>query len=217
MSGLTTLKECLAEGFHATIFEAEGHIGGQWRYTEPDSVTGKVHSSIYQGVIFNSCRDTTSFSDFPMDPARYPVYTGHRQFLQYLHEYVAFFGLQKHIKFNIEVQNCVQLEGGSWEVTSTEKEITTTEIYDAIFACTGHNSKPFIPEFQGLKDFKGKFMHSHVYRTPAPFEGKKVAVIGIGSSGMSPKLHKLVPSSLTFWLQLSTSPQKSPRNPRRCM
>jgi dimethylaniline monooxygenase (N-oxide forming) len=70
MSGLTTLKECLAAGFNATVFEAQDHIGGQWQYTDPDPVTGEVHSSIYQGTVFNSCRDTSSFSDFPMDPAR---------------------------------------------------------------------------------------------------------------------------------------------------
>ena len=182
---MTTLKECLAAGFEATILEAQGHIGGQWQYTDPDSTTGEVHSSIYQGVIFNSCRDTSSFSDFPMDPARYSVYTSHKQFVQYLHEYATFFNLTSHIKLSTKVLRCVQLEGGKWEVTSSAKEGTETDTYDALFACTGHNTTPFIPQFQGLKDFKGQFIHSHVYRTPGAFEGKKVAIIGVGSSGNS--------------------------------
>jgi cation diffusion facilitator CzcD-associated flavoprotein CzcO len=185
VSGLTTLKECLAAGFEATIFEAQGHIGGQWQYTDPDPVTGEVHSSIYQGTIFNSCRDTSSYSDFPMDPARYSVYTPHSQFVQYLHEYATFFNLLPKIRFGTKVLKCVQLEGGKWEVTYSEKESAKTETWDALFACTGHNKTPFLPQFQGLADFKGKFMHSHTYRTPSPFEGKKIAVIGVGSSGIS--------------------------------
>lgn len=58
-----------------------------------------------------------------------------------------------------------------------------TDFYDALFACTGHLSKPSTPKFEGLSEFKGHFQHSHGYRTPAPFEGKKIAIIGIGSSG----------------------------------
>jgi dimethylaniline monooxygenase (N-oxide forming) len=185
MSGLTTLKECLAAGYKATIFEAQDHIGGQWQYTDPDPVTGEVHSSIYQGTIFNSCRDTSSFSDFPMDPARYSVYTTHKQYVRYLHEYATFFDLLSHIRFGTKVMKCDQLEGGKWEVTYSEKEGIETETYDALFACTGHNATPIVPQFEGMKEFKGQFIHSHVYRTPGAFEGKKVAVIGIGSSGIS--------------------------------
>jgi dimethylaniline monooxygenase (N-oxide forming) len=109
-------------------------------------VTGEVHSSIYQGTVFNSCRDTSSFSDFPMDPARYSVYTTHKQYVGYLHEYATFFDLLSHIRFGTKVMKCVQLEGGKWEVTYSEKEDIKTETYDALFACTGHNATPFIPE-----------------------------------------------------------------------
>lgn len=105
-----------------------------------------------------------------------------------------FFNLTKHISFGTKVIKCVQLEGGKWEITSSEKESTKTETYDALFACTGHNTTPFIPQFQGLADFKGQFIHSHVYRTPGAFEGKRVAVIGVGSSGTSlVSLHSFAP------------------------
>ncbi len=120
-----------------------------------------------------------------MDPALYSVYTSHRQYVQYLHEYASFFDLLSHIRFRTKVIKCDQLEGGKWKVSYSEKEGINTGTYDAIFACTGHNATPFIPQFEGIKDFKGRFMHSHVYRSPGAFEGKKVAVIGIGSSGIN--------------------------------
>ncbi len=40
------------------------------------------------------------------------------------------------------------------------------------------------PDIPGLHDFKGKLMHSAAYQEGFSLEGKKVAVIGAGSSGV---------------------------------
>jgi cation diffusion facilitator CzcD-associated flavoprotein CzcO len=40
------------------------------------------------------------------------------------------------------------------------------------------------PEVSGLHDYKGKLMHSAAYEEGYPLEGKRVAVIGAGSSGV---------------------------------
>ena len=43
---------------------------------------------------------------------------------------------------------------------------------------------PFIPVLPGVDTFKGQQMHSHDYRVPSIFKGKRVLVIGAGPSGM---------------------------------
>ncbi|WEW56715.1 flavin-containing monooxygenase [Emydomyces testavorans] len=183
LSGLVSLKQCLEEGFDATIFETRPAIGGQWCYEEPDPVTGETTSSIYEGVLLNSCRDTSSFSDFPMDPARYPDYFSHRGMLRYLEEYADHFGLKKHIRFNTTVISCSQGKDGKWTVKTGRKEGRPVEdIYDAVFACSGSLAKPAIPKFEGLETFKGKVFHSRVYRRPSGLEGKRIAIIGFGNS-----------------------------------
>jgi dimethylaniline monooxygenase (N-oxide forming) len=180
---LTALKQCLSEEIAATVFEARDAIGGQWYYEEPDASTGETMSSIYEGVILNSCRDTTCFSDFPIDPARYPDYFGHRLFLRYIDEYADHFRLKQHIRFNTKVLSCKQLDNGKWRVEYAESgKEAREEIYDAVFACSGHNSRPMMPEFEGIGTFRGQLFHSHTYRRPGAFEGKRVAIIGIGSS-----------------------------------
>jgi dimethylaniline monooxygenase (N-oxide forming) len=184
VSGLVTLKECLAKGFTPTVFESQKHSGGQWRYTEPDPVTGEVHSSVSHGTVFNSCRDTSAFSDFPYDPARYPEYLPHKKFVQYLDEYAEFFDLNRHVRYDTKVIRCEQTTDGGWSVTYEQNGTVLVELYDVLFACTGHLSKPITPRFEGLENFKGKLIHSHVYRRPGPFEGEKVAVIGIGPSAV---------------------------------
>ncbi|KAF3491369.1 dimethylaniline monooxygenase 1 [Arthroderma uncinatum] len=192
VSGLASLKSCLENGItDATVFEGRDVIGGQWNYQEPDPKSGATGSSIYDNVILNSCRDTSSFSDFPIDPARYPDYFGHRQFLQYIHEYVDNFKLAPYIKLKTKVISCrlpqpkEEAEGASqkWTVVYQEQGSEPVEaVFDAVFACTGTLSKPMIPDFEGRDKFKGELIHSHVYRKPAKFEGKRVAIIGFGNS-----------------------------------
>ena len=66
-------------------------------------------------------------------------------------------------------------------------------VFDAVMVCTGHHAEKHVPEFPGLSDFKGKVIHSHDYRNPAGFEGKRVVIIGIGNSGgdMSTELSRI--------------------------
>ena len=181
MSGLVALKECLEAGIDAVVYEGRSEIGGQWAY-QPDPE--KATSSIYQGTILNSCRDSTSFSDFPLDPARYPDYFGHRPMLQYLQEYAQHFNLHKHIRLSTRILDAEQLPEGTWKLRISQDGDEEAVVADSLLCCTGHDSKPRIPDFPGRSDYQGEFLHSHYYRSPAPFEGKRVAIIGFGSSAV---------------------------------
>ncbi|KAI1906528.1 hypothetical protein LOZ61_006618 [Ophidiomyces ophidiicola] len=183
LSGLTALKHCLEEGFNATVFETRHAIGGQWLFEEPDPVTGKTSTSIYPGVLLNSCRDTSFFSDFPIDPAQYPDYFGHLKMLRYLESYADHFGLREHIRFGTKILSCSQGKDGRWDVKIAQEGADTIEdAYDAVFACSGALYQPAVPEFEGLQAFKGRVFHSRTYRRPSGFEGKRIAIIGFGNS-----------------------------------
>ncbi|KAK2044743.1 FAD/NAD(P)-binding domain-containing protein [Colletotrichum somersetense] len=187
-SGLVAIKECLAAGLTVQCFEKAHALGGQWLY-DP-APTADTHSSIYSGVILNSSRATSGFSDFPIDPARYPIYYSHKLHLRYLNEYAANFGLEKHVRYNTSVVGCVPRADGGWEVRvrsggagdsgDDDKEEVLT--FDAVVSGTGFAGTPAIPEYEGRDRFKGEVLHSHYYRIPSAFEGKKVVVVGLGSS-----------------------------------
>jgi len=61
---------------------------------------------------------------------------------------------------------------------------STQHHFDALIVCNGHYSVPLIPDLPGLDQFKGRVMHSHDYRVPDPFTGKRVALLGGRASGM---------------------------------
>ncbi|CAK7200173.1 hypothetical protein SEUCBS139899_002864 [Sporothrix eucalyptigena] len=185
--GLASLKETLAEGFDAVCFEARDGLGGAWAYqaaVDPDAPSFTT-SSIYLGTMMNSCRDTSAFSDFPFDPARYPDYFGHRLLVQYLCEYAAHFKLEKHVRLQTRVVSCTPQEDGGWVVVSKGVDGNeVSETYSSVIVAGGHLSTPRLPTVEGSEVFTGEMLHSHVYRTPAPYEGKRVAIVGFGSSAV---------------------------------
>ncbi|KAL0942994.1 dimethylaniline monooxygenase [Colletotrichum truncatum] len=186
-SGLSAIKEFTAAGFEVQCFERAHAIGGQWLY-DPNP-TADTHSSIYNGVILNSCREPSAFGDFPLDPARYPIFYHHSLHLRYLNEFAAHFGLLKHIQFRTTVVGCSPTSEGGWELrirseneNGTEDEAVLT--FDAVVCGTGLGNRPKIPEFPGRAKFKGEVFHSHYYRKPTPLEGKKVVIVGLGPTAI---------------------------------
>ncbi|KAJ2898160.1 putative dimethylaniline monooxygenase [Zalerion maritima] len=215
-TGLAALKECLAEGHTAVAFEGRPEIGGQWAYqpippsnpspSSSPNASSKfplypdVWSSMYDSAELNSCRDTTSFGDFPIDPARYEQYFGHAKMLQYLKEYAEHFDLMPCIRLStcvVEVEfeaaegDATSKAGGPTAVVRTQKVGSSTtssdveeEKFDAVLVCTGHLTKPVTPDFEGRDKYEGGLGHSHYYRSPETYKGKKTVLIGQGSSAI---------------------------------
>lgn len=184
LAGLVTLKECLTEGLSADVFEGRSEIGGQWAYQATPDSSGELQSSMYEGVILNSCRDTTGFSDFPIDPARHGDYFTHREMHRYILEYASHFGLEKHISLSTKVLVCEPSTSspGKWTVRFQKRDAEPEEgVYDSVISASGFNSIPLVPEFRNRKAYEGEFLHSHYYRTPGRFEGKRMVIIGAGS------------------------------------
>ncbi|CAK7212559.1 hypothetical protein SCUCBS95973_001505 [Sporothrix curviconia] len=192
ISGLTALKETLAEGLEAVCFDGRDTLGGAWVYQPvADTEDPAASSSIYLGTMLNSCRDTSALSDFPLDPALYSDYFTHRLMVQYLNEYAAHFGLAEHVRLRTRVTRCTPQDDGSWVVVSRRKgdsngqqEEETVETFAAVIVAGGHLSVPHMPAVPDSHLFQGQILHTHTYRTPSPYEGKRVAVVGFGSSAV---------------------------------
>lgn len=71
---------------------------------------------------------------------------------------------------------------------STVRSERIEETFDAVVMANGHYAIPFIPNMKDLdlfqKSHPSVITHSKHYRTPEPFRGKKVIVVGNGPSGV---------------------------------
>jgi hypothetical protein len=67
-------------------------------------------------------------------------------------------------------------------VQSSDGSVTRAQFF---VLCTGLSAKPYIPPFEGLKDFRGICHHTGLWpQEGVDFKGKRVGVIGTGASGV---------------------------------
>uniref|UniRef100_A0A0N4Z4Q7 Flavin-containing monooxygenase n=1 Tax=Parastrongyloides trichosuri TaxID=131310 RepID=A0A0N4Z4Q7_PARTI len=183
VSGLPSIKSCLEEGFSVVCYEKTNDIGGLWNYREDISTD---EGMVMKSTIVNTSKEIMAYSDFP-PPEEYPNFMHNTYVQKYLRDYAEKFNLLKHIKFNSTVKKVELNPNGSsdkstWKVTLKNDEV---EIFDKMMLCTGHHSIPQFPNnIKGLKDFKGKVMHSKEYRDYKGFEDKDIFIVGIGNSAL---------------------------------
>ncbi|RIB15565.1 flavin monooxygenase-like protein [Gigaspora rosea] len=184
IAGLTAIKQCLDNDLIPICFEQNSFIGGLWRYENCEK-NKEPYSTIYKGVLTNTSKEMSTFSDFPI-PAEWPSYLNQTYVEKYIDMYAENFNLLPHIKFNTTVLKISILPDKRWKVKyiiqnkNQEKE----EIFDYIMVCSGHHTKPKWPEFKGMNFFKGEQLHSYKYKRAIDFENKRVLVVGGSFSAM---------------------------------
>lgn len=179
-SGLAASKVLASRGLPFDCFEAGSGIGGLWRYGNDNGMSG-----VYASLHANISKESMSFSSLAM-PETYPVFPHHSKVLAYLEQYAASFGLHRHIGFGTEVTSVRPLEDGGWEVVRRRRGDTEarTQRYTEVVVANGHHWDPRLPDpaVPGAEDFAGLALHSHDYRSPEPYAGRRVLVIGMGNS-----------------------------------
>ncbi len=171
-SGVTVAKSLKEKGLAFDMFEKGGDIGGMWRYENDNG-----QSSCYASLHIDTSRPNLGYTDFPIDPSL-PDFLGHAQFLKHLEAYADANGIRPLVTFRTEVKR-VEPDGARWRVTLSTGE---TRSYAHVVIANGHLSDPRMPDFPG--HFDGEAIHSHHYRTAAPYEGKRVMVVGLGNSAV---------------------------------
>ena len=178
-SGLCTAKHLIEGGLDVTVFEIGTQVGGLWCYKNDSG-----RSSAYRTLHINTAKNMTNFSDFKFrdDVQRFP---SHWDMHAYLKEYAEHFGVMDRIEFKSQIMAVRPLfepgkDSPKWEVETVDGKKRT---FDTVCVCTGHLTKPMhVSEFEN--DFEGDYLHSHHYKEPEPFIGKRICVVGIGNSAV---------------------------------
>jgi thioredoxin reductase len=170
-SGIGAAKALLAAGLDVVVYEKNTEVGGNWIFKP-----GPSHSSVFETTHIISSKAMSEYDGFPM-PADYPDYPGHAQLKAYFHAFADHFGVLPHIRFGVEVTSAVSLSTGGWELRLTDGR---TEGFTHLCVASGHHWKPRLPSYPG--HYTGQLLHSHDFKSAAPFAGKRVLVIGGGNS-----------------------------------
>ena len=136
-------------------------------------------SAAYRSLTTNTSRLRTEFCDFPM-PRDWPHYPRHDQILAYLEAYVDRFGFREHIVFDATIEHAEPRADGRWELGFAAGSRT----FDALIVANGHHWAPRFPDPPIPGEFGGTTMHGRDFVDAAPFDDKRVAVVGMGNSAM---------------------------------
>jgi len=149
-----------------TIFEKGADVGGTWRDNTYPGAGCDTHSHLY------------SFS-FERYSSRTRRYAGQPEILDYLRECADKYGLRPRIRLNTEVVSAVFDEPlGRWRVRTAAGE----EVFDVVVSAIGQLNRPQLPDIPGISTFDGAAFHSARWDHSVDLSGRRVAVIGNGSS-----------------------------------
>ncbi|MBW2289772.1 MAG: NAD(P)/FAD-dependent oxidoreductase [Deltaproteobacteria bacterium] len=168
MSGLLMaikLKEAGIESFR--IFEKADTVGGTWRENTYPGLTCDVPSFFY----------SYSFEPNPDWTHRFPP--GH-EILAYFERVAEKYDLLKYISFNQEVASA-RYDDGTWSIETAAGETMTADI---LIAGCGPLHKRLYPEIEGMERFEGAMFHAAAWEHDVELGGKRIGVIGNGSSGI---------------------------------
>lgn len=156
------------------ILEARAEIGGTWSLFQYPGI--RSDSDMYTfGYSFKTWDNPKSFADAP-------------NILKYLKEAVTEYNIQEKISFSSKVTSAnFNSATNEWEVSILKKDIQEQYTCNYLFFCTGYYSYTagYTPNYKGLDDFKGTFIHPQQWPKNYDYTNKKVVVIGSGATAIT--------------------------------
>lgn len=148
-----------------TIYEKAAAVGGTWR------------ENIYPGVACDIPSYAYSFT-FALNPEWSQSFAPGEEIRQYLENTCRQLDLSWRIRFGKEVVSARHGENG-WQLDMADGD---TALVDVVIACTGFLHVANEICLPGVEQFEGEILHTAKWRRDADLSGKRVALIGSGST-----------------------------------
>lgn len=172
--GMYAIYKFREMGLKIQGFEAGGDVGGVWYWNRYPGARVDLPSIDYSYSFSPEIEQEWTWSEqFAEQP----------ELLAYINFVADRLQLRKHIQFNTRVTGAVwDDEQKLWNVTTNRGE--TWQATYCIMA-TGPLSIPKDPEIPGITRYKGELLRAGKWpHHPVGFEGKRVGLIGVGSTGI---------------------------------
>jgi len=173
-SGLYMLYRLREAGFSTRVYEAGNSVGGVWYWNRYPGARCDIES-IYYNYTFSEelYKEWTWTSRYPEQP----------EILRYLNFVADKFNLRQDIQFNTRITAAHYDEvNNRWMIQLNDG----TSVFATYFITgVGGLSAANIPNFKGIDSFQGEWYHTGRWpHEKVEFKGKRVGVIGTGSSGV---------------------------------
>ncbi|GLW21335.1 flavin-containing monooxygenase [Microbispora triticiradicis] len=159
-------------GLRVRAFDRAGGVGGTWYWNRYPGAMSDV-----EGFVYRYSFDKEMLQEWNWTTK----YTPQRELLAYLEAVVEKHGLGEDIQLNTGVESAVFDESrGVWTIgTDTGETFTTRYLVTAL----GPLSTANIPDIEGRERFRGRIVHTGAWPDDLSIDGKRVGVVGTGSTG----------------------------------
>jgi glycine/D-amino acid oxidase-like deaminating enzyme len=160
-TGIAAASSLRDRGVNVVVLDRDEQVASSWR-------------TRYDHLKLNTGRQ---FSHLPKHryPRGTPPFPSRDQVVNHIERSAS--GLD--IRFNTTVER-IDRGSGSWRMRTSAGDIEARQVIVA----TGYDHTPHVPEWPGMCGFTGELLHSSAYRNPTRYVGKRVLVVGCGSSAM---------------------------------
>ncbi|NLU82995.1 NAD(P)/FAD-dependent oxidoreductase [Rhodococcus sp. HNM0569] len=174
VAGLYAVHRLRARGMRVHGYESASGVGGTWFHNRYPGARCDVESVDYSYSFSDELQQEWTWSErFATQP----------EILRYLEHVAERFDLASAFEFDTRVTAAVFDEDGALWTVTTDRGVSVTARF-CVFA-TGCLSATNVPDIPGRDDFRGESYHTGAWpHGGVSFEGKRVAVIGTGSSGI---------------------------------
>lgn len=159
-------------GLSVKAFEKGGGIGGTWYFNKYPGAKSDT-----EGFVYRYSFDTDLLQEYDW----HTRYLDQADILAYLEHVVERYDLGRDIQLNTEVTGAVFDEDTNlWTVTTADgAQFTSRYVVNAL----GLLAKTNIPDIPGIDSFGGVITHTNAWPDDLDITGKRVGVIGTGSTG----------------------------------
>jgi cation diffusion facilitator CzcD-associated flavoprotein CzcO len=167
MAGILSAIKLEEAGIDFTVYEKADRLGGTWRENTYPGLACDVPSHLY------------SYS-FALTPDWSHRFSPGPEIWAYFDRVARDHGVVDSMRFGEQVTKC-SFADGRWRL---ETAAGHTDDVDVVIAATGVLHQPKFPDIEGLDSFAGAAFHSAQWDHSVPLDGKRVGIIGTGSTAV---------------------------------
>lgn len=167
MAGILAAVKLADRGLPFAVFEKAERVGGTWR------------ENTYPGLSCDVPAHSYTYS-FARNPDWSHWYASGPEIQRYFEQVAEERDVLRHVRFGDEVVRLEFLDG-RWHLHTAAGH---HDIFDAVISATGVLHHPNVPHFDGIDTFAGATFHSARWDHTVPLDGRRVGVIGTGSTAV---------------------------------